>query len=211
MDVVSWSRWALPAVAVFFLAGLLVWPLVRVHRTTGVVAFTLFRRGEPEERLIAEILAIVLTSMAAFVTLFALRGPTSVGAWTPPAGIAALGLALAVAGAAWIAVAQKQMGASLRMGIDDRPTALVREGVFGWVRNPIYTGLVAVLAGVMLVVPSLFTGSVLAIAVATVATQARLEERHLTGLHGDAYLDYAARVGRFVPGVGRLRPPDGRR
>jgi len=40
-----------------------------------------------------------------------------------------------------------------------------------------------------------------------VAVQARLEEEHLEALHGSAYRDYAARVGRFVPGVGRLVSP----
>jgi protein-S-isoprenylcysteine O-methyltransferase Ste14 len=27
---------------------------------------------------------------------------------------------------------------------------------------------------------------------------------HLLSMHGRAYADYAARVGRFVPGVGRI-------
>jgi hypothetical protein len=32
-----------------------------------------------------------------------------------------------------------------------------------------------------------------------------VEEPYLRSVHGDAYLEYAARVGRFIPGVGRLR------
>ena len=36
------------------------------------------------------------------------------------------------------------------------------------------------------------------------AAQTRLEEKHLAGLHGPSYRAYAARVGRFVPGIGRL-------
>jgi protein-S-isoprenylcysteine O-methyltransferase Ste14 len=32
----------------------------------------------------------------------------------------------------------------------------------------------------------------------------RVEEPYLHWAHGDAYRDYAARVGRFVPGVGRI-------
>jgi protein-S-isoprenylcysteine O-methyltransferase Ste14 len=41
---------------------------------------------------------------------------------------------------------------------------------------------------------------------ASVQVQVRLvEEPYLLRVHGDAYRAYAARTGRFVPGVGRLR------
>ena len=34
-----------------------------------------------------------------------------------------------------------------------------------------------------------------------------VEEPYLRELHGKAYARYAARTGRFVPGVGRLQHP----
>ena len=38
---------------------------------------------------------------------------------------------------------------------------------------------------------------------AAIQVQVRaVEEPYLLAVHGDAYRDYAARVGRFVPGVG---------
>ena len=37
-----------------------------------------------------------------------------------------------------------------------------------------------------------------------VSLQTRLEEGHLITLHGPAYRAYAARVGRFLPGLGRI-------
>ncbi|MHC4447722.1 MAG: hypothetical protein ACYSXF_08095 [Planctomycetota bacterium] len=40
--------------------------------------------------------------------------------------------------------------------------------------------------------------------VLAVGGQTRAEEEHLAAMHGDPYRTYAARVGRFVPGVGRL-------
>ena len=78
-------------------------------------------------------------------------------------------------------------------------------GLFRRVRNPIYSGLLVLLLGVTLVIPcaaSVLLGSA---AAAAIAIHTRLEERHLLALHGDAYRAYAAGVGRFVPGVGRLR------
>jgi protein-S-isoprenylcysteine O-methyltransferase Ste14 len=47
------------------------------------------------------------------------------------------------------------------------------------------------------------------VAVPLVSLQVRLEERNLLRIHGKAYLAYAARVGRFLPWVGRLRPSSG--
>jgi protein-S-isoprenylcysteine O-methyltransferase Ste14 len=41
--------------------------------------------------------------------------------------------------------------------------------------------------------------------VVSVELQTRLvEEPYLTRSHGEAYLDYARRAGRFVPRIGRL-------
>jgi protein-S-isoprenylcysteine O-methyltransferase Ste14 len=40
--------------------------------------------------------------------------------------------------------------------------------------------------------------------IATIEAQVRaVEEPYLLTTHGDAYRDYSASVGRFVPGVGR--------
>jgi protein-S-isoprenylcysteine O-methyltransferase Ste14 len=97
------------------------------------------------------------------------------------------------------------MGASLRVGLPSEPTALVSAGLFRWVRNPIFLGMLLALGGVVLVAPSLWSAAVWLAATAAIAYQVRLEESHLRARHGAAYLSYAARVGRFLPGVGRLR------
>ena len=40
-----------------------------------------------------------------------------------------------------------------------------------------------------------------------IQAQVRLaEEPYLRRVHGVAYTDYASRVGRFLPGLGRLQP-----
>ena len=60
--------------------------------------------------------------------------------------------------------------------------------------------------GVVLIVPCAWTVMGYVSVVLMVAIQVRLEEQHLQRLHGAAYELYAARVGRFVPGVGLLPP-----
>jgi protein-S-isoprenylcysteine O-methyltransferase Ste14 len=103
--------------------------------------------------------------------------------------------------------AQRTMGSAWRTGIDpQRPSALVETGLFALVRNPVSTTMIGMALGVALLVPTLLGALGVGVAVLGLQLQTRLvEEPHLRALHGDAYERYAARVGRFVPGLGRLR------
>ena len=117
------------------------------------------------------------------------------------------GLVLAVAGIAATFYAQVAMGASWRIGVDpDERTQLVTTGPFALVRNPIFAAMLPTALGLTLLVPSWvafagFAGLALALELQVRA----VEEPYLLSAHRDAYATYAARVGRFVPGVGRLR------
>lgn len=205
MEPLSLSRVALPLLMLLFAGVLLVWPVVRLRRETGVWAVTLHRKTTPGNRLMGLVFLALVLGLLLLVARFALHGPASIGVWSEPGGLVLSGLLLCAAGVLVIAVAQRQMGASFRIGIDDAKTDLVSGGLFGWVRNPIYSGLLLMLLGVTLAMPC--TASVLlgSAAAAAIAIHTRLEERHLLALHGDAYRAYAAGVGRFLPGVGRLR------
>ncbi|HEY8154608.1 MAG TPA: isoprenylcysteine carboxylmethyltransferase family protein [Myxococcota bacterium] len=205
MEPLSLARVALPLLMLVFAGVLLVWPVVRLRRETGVWAVTLHRNTTPGNRLMGLVFLGLVLGLVLLVARFALRGPASIGVWDEPSGLVLAGLLLCAAGVLVIAVAQRQMGASFRIGIDDAKTALVSRGLFRRVRNPIYSGLLVMLLGVMLAIPcpaSVLLGSAAAVAI---AIHTRLEERHLLALHGDAYRAYAAAVGRFLPGVGRLR------
>ena len=74
-------------------------------------------------------------------------------------------------------------------------------------RNPIFSGAALTAAGLALVVPNVLSLAMLVLFVAGLEIQVRLvEEPYLLRVHGEAYRRYAARTGRFLPGVGRLRP-----
>jgi len=122
---------------------------------------------------------------------------------TTPVHVA--GIVLAVAGILATFAAQLSMGASWRIGVDAAErTELVTGGPFELVRNPIYAGMLPTALGLTLLVPSWV--SLLGLAGLTLALelQVRLvEEPYLLSVHGHAYADYATRVGRFFPGVGR--------
>ena len=98
------------------------------------------------------------------------------------------------------------MGESWRIGVDaGEVTALVTSGVFRTVRNPIFTGMIAVSVGVALMVPNAAAFAGLALLVLGLEIHVRyVEEPHLLAVHGDRYRSYASSAGRFVPRLGRL-------
>jgi protein-S-isoprenylcysteine O-methyltransferase Ste14 len=99
------------------------------------------------------------------------------------------------------------LGDSWRVGVPrDEHTALVTNGPFAWVRNPIFTAMLISAAGLLLLVPNLAAlGAWTAMLVGLEIHVRLVEEPHLLNMHGDAYAKYAARVGRFWPYLGRLR------
>lgn len=120
--------------------------------------------------------------------------------------IQSVGVVLAVSGIAGTLYAQMDMGDSWRIGVDaSETTPLVRTGVFGLVRNPIFTAMLTFAAGVVLMTPNLLALGAFAVLVATIELQVRVvEEPYLRRTHGDRYHRYCGAVGRFVPGVGRI-------
>ena len=98
------------------------------------------------------------------------------------------------------------MGESWRIGVDEQErTELVTSGPFAVVRNPIFAAMLPASMGLALLVPNAVALVGLAALFIALEIQVRLvEEPYLLRAHGDSYRQYAARVGRFVPGLGRL-------
>jgi protein-S-isoprenylcysteine O-methyltransferase Ste14 len=117
------------------------------------------------------------------------------------------GIVLCAAGILIAFAAQLAMGSAWRIGVDpSERTDLVTDGPFALVRNPIYAGMLPFFVGVVLLVPNVVTVAAAAAMLASLELQTRLvEEPYLLRTHGERYARYAARVGRFVPGIGRLR------
>jgi protein-S-isoprenylcysteine O-methyltransferase Ste14 len=122
--------------------------------------------------------------------------------------VASVGVALVASGIAATMAAQSVMGDSWRGDVDPTArTALVTSGPFRFVRNPILTATMTVGIGLALLIPNVLSGAMLIAFLVAQQIQVRLvEEPYLFRVHGDAYREYAARTGRFVPWVGRLRP-----
>ena len=118
-----------------------------------------------------------------------------------------IGAAIAMLGVAGTLTAQQAMGASWRVGVDHAErTALVSDGPFAHIRNPIFTTMAVTGLGLTLMVPNVLALACLAALIIAVELQVRVvEEPYLRAVHGPTYLHYAATAGRFVPGIGRER------
>ena len=117
------------------------------------------------------------------------------------------GVVLVFLGIAITIGSQVSMGGSWRADVDpDTRLPLVTTGPFRLVRNPVFTGSAVTVVGLAFVVPNVVSLLMLVAFLAGLEIQVRLvEEPYLLRVHGEAYRAYAARTGRFVPGVGRLR------
>jgi len=86
-------------------------------------------------------------------------------------------------------------------GMDTPPDRLVTTGPFAFCRNPMYLGHIIFLAGLTLSLSSLFA------AIVTVATlvwfqfRVQRDEKRLCDRFGQPYIEYMARVGRWIPGL----------
>jgi protein-S-isoprenylcysteine O-methyltransferase Ste14 len=111
--------------------------------------------------------------------------------------IAAIVAVLALAGTVkcW-----RRMGKDWRMDVSlERKTDLITDGLFARVRHPIYALSILLVLCSTAVVPTAPMLVIAALNVALLSIKARNEERHLVGVHGDAYARYLRRTGRFVP------------
>jgi protein-S-isoprenylcysteine O-methyltransferase Ste14 len=117
-----------------------------------------------------------------------------------------IGIVLTVTGGLAVFGAQLGMGESWRIGVkDEERTALVTRGWFALCRNPIYTSMIVGWLGLALLVPTWLGFAAVAVIATALELQVRfVEEPYLLRTHGDEYRAYAGRVGRFLPGIGRV-------
>jgi protein-S-isoprenylcysteine O-methyltransferase Ste14 len=173
------------------------------HRRTGSAGFRGFSGTPATAGWWGGVLFVVAIVLGLAGPILAVTG---VVVADPPVALQIAGLVLALIGFAATLAGQVGMGSSWRVGVDpDERTTLVTTGVFAVVRNPVFSAMVAAQAGIALMVPTWVSVLGLVSLVVAVELQVRsVEEPYLVAVHGPAYAAYAARAGRFVPGIGRL-------
>ena len=191
---------------VFVTGCLRPWLQFRRHGTFGIF---LFRSGRPAQHvrdalLVALVVFLTWQALAAATSRHLPRGLLAEHGATHDA-LQLAGAFLLFGGIALLAAAQLNMGASWRVGIKDgEAPGLVTGGLYRFCRHPIYLGLLAAIAGYTALLPTPLSLALLIGAYGGARAQAAAEEAYLIRTYGDAYRDYARRVGRFLPGLGRL-------
>jgi protein-S-isoprenylcysteine O-methyltransferase Ste14 len=179
-----------------------VWRSVRVYQSHGVNPFVL-PSNDDAYGYVGLAFKGVVAACAVFVVLITFFDQATVwlGAYVLFQSVEAfrVGWILLCVSLLWLLLAQAQMGASWRIGIDHaRPTALVQHGLFSLSRNPIFLAMRCNLLGFFLVFPSAATLALLVAGEILMQVQVRLEEVHLRALHGADYDAYCARVRRWL-------------
>ncbi len=204
---------ALPLIAVLVFYGLgfgwRTWVQLRRYGSSGIVLFRSGRPGQHLREALFVVLAVALFAEAALAAVAPRRLPGLVPlAPATAAVLRATGTVMVLGATALMLAAQLDLGASWRVGIDEgaRP-GLVTGGLYRYSRNPIYVAMLTALLGFALLLPSWISLGLLIGAGLGIRRHVRDEEAYLARTYGEEYRRYAARVGRFVPGVGRLRAP----
>lgn len=188
---------------VVFLAFALAGRMMMHRRRTGDWGFR-WQRHDRVARVSGALFATAIVVGTVGVALVALS-VTPVWDAFDSAGALVVGLVVFAVGAGVTLWAQSAMGSSWRIGVDPTErTALVVAGPFGWARNPIFTGMVIAALGLGLLAPTVLTIAAVVMLVAAVEIQVRsVEEPYLRVAMPD-WQSYANRVGRFLPGLGRI-------
>ena len=195
-------RIILPLYLLAFFLVAFVWRSYLVWQRSGINPYAVGKSGnaldflEGVYSLLLGLLAVVTLVFAFAPAVYQYATPI---VWLEHTGVKIVGLVLLGASLAWIAVAQMQMGASWRIGIDTKnQTELVNRGLFTVSRNPIFCGMRLALLGFFLTMPNAVTLLVMGLGDVLMQIQVRLEEEFLRGVHGETYKEYCRAVRRWI-------------
>ena len=143
---------------------------------------------------------LVMTVLDSFSLL---PGQLALGAVGATTGVAICALATAIT-----MISQYQMGDAWRIGVDaSEKNELVVGGMFSVSRNPIYSGMLMLGIGFIVLVPHILMLLFALLSFMGFDLQVRkVEEPYLRSVHGERYEIYCQRVGRYLP---RIRQPAG--
>lgn len=195
-------RYFLPVYLFVYVGVAFVWRSYRVWKRTGINPVTFKGTDNAHDFIgqVSKLLFLIIFSVvfvySVFPSAYTYTAPLQ---WLESRWLRLIGVLLLLLSLGWITMAQSQMGASWRIGIDtEHATPLVHQGLFRLSRNPIFVGMMVTLLGLFLTLPNAFTLLVLVLGIVLIGVQVRLEEEYLTQAHPEAYSNYRRHVRRWL-------------
>ena len=195
--------WALALFAVYLTLGFVLRSVLQ-YRATGDTGFRGISGPVDSPRWWAGVLFVLALLTGVLGPIAALLGMQPIGVLSHRYVQTAAAVA-AVVGIVLTVLAQLEMGSAWRIGVrEGERTALVTQGWFSVVRNPIFSAMALTGAGLAFMVPNAVSIGGLVLLLVALQLQVRVvEEPYLRVLNGAAYTSYEQSVGRFVPLLGR--------
>ncbi len=198
----------LTGLVLFFVIGFIWRPWLQ-YRRYGTLGVILFHSARWDQRLRDTlVISLLLAAFAQAIAAVALPNVVrDLSIVAPPArGIGlAIGAALMFGVTILMVIAQLRLGASWRIGIEETASpGLVTSGLYQFCRNPIFLGMFTTMTGLVVLLPTLIYSAVFLGTFVCMRSQTLEEEAYLLSTYGEAYRRYAQRVGRFLPGLGKL-------
>jgi protein-S-isoprenylcysteine O-methyltransferase Ste14 len=192
----------LPIYLFLFFGLAMFWRSYVAWKRTGVNPYAL-GNGDSVHDYVGKLFRFTLLATALIVLTFSLSEslynllmPIP---WLDSSLLIGIGLALLASALIWVLVAQIQMGDSWRIGIDEKTNSpLVQHGLFGVSRNPIFLGMLVMLVGLLLAIPTAATLVVTLLGFILIHIQVRLEESFLFDKYSETYREYHNRVRRWL-------------
>jgi protein-S-isoprenylcysteine O-methyltransferase Ste14 len=95
------------------------------------------------------------------------------------------------------------LGRSFRVALPESTQFLVTSGLYRWMRNPLALSIDLLALGILLLAPSGLALLTFVLDVVNYEWKIRIEEAYLREAHGQAYAEYCARTGRYLPKLWR--------
>lgn len=195
-------RWFLLVYILVFLGAAFLYRSYMLWKHTGINPYMLGNTDSVHD-YIGQLFRFTIVAQVVIVLLYAFWSDAYVYLiqipWLESYLLVATGIVLLMASLIWVVIAQMHMGNAWRIGIDTtRKTQLVEHGVFCRSRNPIFLGMRGMSFGLFLIIPNAMTLVTFLLAETLIHIQVRLEEEHLSKLHGEQYTQYQQRTPRWL-------------
>jgi protein-S-isoprenylcysteine O-methyltransferase Ste14 len=189
-----------------FLCYILLWYIKQQEmlRSEGIDVNVIFKAKRPIQVYFASLEKLMTLFLVIIITAHLLLGekwlPTNTLALFDTLPFKIVGVIVGILGLMLCRIAQVTIGKSWRVGIDEPATpGLITKGIYSFMRNPTYTGLYVMCAGVWIINPTILYSFWIVIFFIMMEFQVRCEEEYLEEKYGNSYLDYCKKTKRYIP------------